>query len=165
VLAFEEDSRISVKVADFGFATCFQSENDLILMPESEPWNAPERHNRHFRPEQSRQMDTYSFGLLCFWLIFKAGSSVDLPLPPVTTLETGQFVSFERNQPEKNLLQLWRRDKKLIEWACWLVREDSRFDSRIKDNLLHFFVSTMACNPQSRCIEFEQLLDLLVPDR
>ena len=167
MLIFEDDSRIVAKVADFGFATCFQdhSSSTSILMPEIEPWNAPEWHDRSFKPEQAKRMDVYSFGLLCFWLIFKAGSSVDLPLPPDTILENGQFISFERNQPKQNILQIWRKNDKLVRWISWLVREDNRFDTNTKNRLVLFFRSTLAFKPQERCTDFRQLLDLLVPNR
>lgn len=167
VLTFEGNSRIIAKVADFGFATFFQDHNDLISMPDIKVWNAPEHHRLNFSPDQAKKMDVYSFGMLCFWLIFKAGSSVDLPLPPDTILESGQFMSFEQNQPEKNLIQLWKRDNKLVEWVCWLVvvREDGEFDSSTKNRLVSFFCSTLAFEPQSRRTEFEQLLSFLVPDR
>lgn len=167
VLTFEDEdkSRIVAKVADFGFATCFLGQNDLIKMPDIGTWNAPEYHARAFRPEQAKQMDVYSFGLLCFWLLFKAASSADLPLPPDTILNDGQFIRFKEYKSEKNLLQLWKRDSKLIEWVCWLVREDDRIDSSTKDRLGSFFRFTLAFEPQSRCTEFEQLLGLLVPNR
>ena len=95
---FEEGSRIIAKVADFGFATCFQSHKDRISMPDIGPWNAPEHHDRSFGPEQAKQMEIYSFGLLCFWLVFKAGSSGDLSLPPDMILKSGQLVNFERDR-------------------------------------------------------------------
>ena len=122
------------KVAAFGFATCSQSHKDLVLMPDIKSWNAPEHHPCSFTTIQAKQMDTFSFSVLYFWLIFKAGSSVDLPLPLNTVLELSQFASFEQAQPEKNLLQFWRRDHKLVEWVCWLVREDRRFDNGTKLN-------------------------------
>ena len=165
MLVFEDMSRFVAKVADFGFATCFQSHNDLISMPKSEPWNAPERHDRSIKTEQGKQMNVYSFGMLCFWLVFKAGSSIDLPLPQDMTLEIGQFVSFERNRPEENLLQVWRMDNKLIDWICWLIWQDSNFDNSKKSHLMSFFRSTLAFDPRSRCIEFNELLSLLVPNR
>lgn len=165
MLAFENNSGFIAKIADFGFATCFQSHNDLISMPKSEPWNAPEHHGRHVKVEQGKRMDVYSFGILCFWLVFKAGSSVDLLLPQDMTLEIGQFVSFERNQPKENLLQVWRRDDKLIDWICWLVRKDDHFDNSQKDRLMSFFRFTVGFDPQTRCTEFSELLDLLVPNR
>ena len=114
VLAFESCSGFVAKVADFGFAICFQTHNDLISILKSKPWNASEHHDRHIKVEQGKQMNVYSFDMLCFWLVFQARSSVDLSLPLNSTLKIGQFVSFERNQPEKNLIQLWKKDNKLI---------------------------------------------------
>ena len=165
VLAFENMSRFVAKVADFGFATCFQSHNDLISMPKSEPWNASERHDRLIKAEQGKQMDVYSFDMLCFWLVFKAGSFIDLSLPQDMTLEIGQFVSFERNRSEENLFQIWRMDNKLINWICWLIRQNSNFDNSKKNHLMLFFRSTLAFDPRSRCIKFNELFNLLVPNR
>ena len=162
---FEQGSRITAKVADFGFATCFQTHNDWISMPVIGPWNAPEHHDRSFRPEQAKQMDAYAFGLLCFWLLFKAGFSGGLPLPPDTTLQGEQLVSFERDEPENNLLQVRKGDNRLVKWLCWLVQENSHFDSSMKNYLVLFFRSTLAFEPQSRCTELEQLLNLLASDR
>ena len=132
-------------------------------MPHIEPWNAPEYHDRYFRPEEAKQMDVYSFGLLCFWLVFQAGSSGNLRLPPDTILKSGQFFSFERDEPENNLLQVWKGNDRLINWLCWLIEEDDRFDSVAKSRWLLFFRSTLAFEPQSRCVEFEILLDGLTP--
>jgi len=134
-------------------------------MPNIEPWNAPEYHDRYFRPEQAKQMDVYSFGLLCFWLVFQAGSSGDLPLPSDTILKSGQLFSFERDQPENNLLQVWKGDNRLVNWFCWLVQENDHFNSSTKNHLVSFFRFTLAFEPQSRCTEFEQLLSLLAPNR
>ena len=75
-------------------------------MPHIEPWNAREHHDRSFRSEQAKRMDVYSFGLLCFWIVLQAGFSGDLPLPPDTILKSGQLVSFERDEPKNNLLQV-----------------------------------------------------------
>ena len=167
VLIFEDDARVVAKVADFGFATCLQGDNDLISIPISEPWNAPEYDDHYFRPEAAKKMDVYSFALLCTWLLFEAGSTNGLLPPPDTNLETGQTVRFETRQSEKNLLQLWKRDRddKLAKWISWLVREDVRLNGRIKDNLIQFFRSALAFDPDSRCMEFEQLLALLSLDR
>ena len=167
MLVFEENSQLVAKVADFGFATCFQRDDDRILMPKSEPWNAPEHHDSEFLPKQAKQMDVYSFGMLCFWLIFEAGSHSGLPLPPDHALGRGQFISFERYSSQTNVLLNWKNDEnhKLAEWMVWLVREEKRFDSTTKDNLMQLSRSTLTFTPQSRCTEFEQLLGLLVPNR
>lgn len=166
MLVFEEGPRIIAKVADFGFAACFQGQNGLISIPKSEPWNAPEYHHRPIRPEQAKQMDVYSFGMLCFWLIFGTGFPGDLPLPPSMVLDSGQFINFERCQSEKNLLRDWKSDRyKLVEWVSWLIHEDGHFDSSMKDKLVQFFQSTLAFDPMMRCKELALLIDILVPSR
>ena len=165
MLIFEENSQIVAKVADFGYATCFQDDSDWVSVPKSEPWCAPEHKERKYRPLEAKQMDVYSFGLLCAWLLFKAGSSIDLSLPSNMIHKTDQYVSFERDEPEKNMLQLWRKDHKLLDWVCWLVCENSDLDSSIKDHLISFFRFTLTFKPRSRCVEFDQLLGLLVPER
>ena len=98
VLAFEDNSWFVAKVVDFGFAICFQSRNDLISMLKSEPWNAFERHNRHIKAEQVKQMDVYSFDMLCLWLVFGAESFVDLSLSSYISVEMGKFVSFDHQR-------------------------------------------------------------------
>ena len=83
-------------------------------------------------------MDVYSFGMLCLWLIFEAGSPGSLPLLPNWALKRDHFISFERYPAQINLIQDWKGDSnnKLVEWMAWLVREDGCFDSSIKDNLV-----------------------------
>ena len=168
VLIFEECTKIIARVADFGFTTCFQGVGDLVSMPQNEPWNAPEHHHRHFRPEQAKQMDIYSFGMLCFWLIFEAGSSGGLPLPSSTTLDGGQIISFERCRSDKNMILDWKNDdnnNKLVNLVYWLVLEDVRFSSSVKENLMTFFQLTLVSDPQLRCSDLEHVLSLLMPDR
>ena len=165
VLVFVEKSRFVAKVADFGFATHFQSEDDLVSIPRSAPWNAPEHHSGDFKPEQAKQMDMYSFGMLVFWLLYEAGSPGNLPLPSNAVLDSGQLATFAACQPEKNLIQLWKRDNRLVKWVCWLVLEDGELDSSIADRLVSFFQLTLALDPKSRCTDFERILHLLTPDR
>ena len=167
MLIFEDDSRVTAKLADFGFATCLQSGEELLLIPVSEPWNAPEYSDHLFRPESAKKMDIYSFALLCAWLLFEAGSSGGFLLPPDINLETDQYFSFEPRQSGKNLLELWKRDSsnKLVKCLSGLVREDQRLNSTVKDNLIPFFCSTLTFDPKSRCTELEHLVSLLVPSR
>ena len=71
VLVFSEnDGAYVAKVTDFGYSTLFTTDSDLIKMPKSWPWTAPERHHREILPIQARKMDAYSFGMLCLWLLF-----------------------------------------------------------------------------------------------
>ena len=154
------------KVADFGFSTHFQGEQDLVKMSKSVPWNAPEHHYRHFNPSAAKRIDIYSFGLLCFWVVF--GASLDaLPLPPQTASDKGQFTSFEEHLLELNLAEcrMYDSNNELSEWATWLVMESGDFKNGIDEKLAQFFNLTLAYKPEERCIDFEQLLNLLAPNR
>ena len=70
ILLFDKiSSGHTAKVADFGYSTRWATPNDLIQMPRSQPWAAPEWHHRGFTPAQALLMDAYSFGMLDLWLI------------------------------------------------------------------------------------------------
>jgi len=75
----EESDKVVARVTDFGYSTYFAGEN-LIYMPRSMPWDAPEHHHRGFSHYQAMKMDIYSFGMLCLWLIFK--EKVPETIPP-----------------------------------------------------------------------------------
>ncbi|KAH8587931.1 kinase-like domain-containing protein [Bisporella sp. PMI_857] len=76
VLVFQDESKgYLARVADFGFSTHFRDDDTLISVPKSVPWNAPENHNREFLPQAAKEMDAYSFGMLCLWLLFGIDSS------------------------------------------------------------------------------------------
>ncbi|KAL8840333.1 MAG: hypothetical protein Q9170_001348 [Blastenia crenularia] len=70
VLVFQTSTKIyTVKVADFGYSTVHATDKDLIQMPRSLHWTAPEWHHRGFSFEQAKKMDVYSLGLLVLWLL------------------------------------------------------------------------------------------------
>lgn len=70
VLIFETSSGgYLAKVADFGYSTQYTEMNNLVNMPRSELWHAPEWHHRGFIPAQAMKMDAYSFGTLVPWVL------------------------------------------------------------------------------------------------
>ena len=168
ILIFKDSSRHYVaKVADFGFSTCFRGDHDLISMPKSIPWNAPEYHYRSFEPPAAKRMDIYSFGMLCLWLIFGVSSSATMPLPPQTPHDKGHFICFEDTQQKLNLLQYWKSDRnnKLLEWVTWLVVEHGCFKNEMSDRLSRFFNLTLVFEPEKREINIGNLLHFLSPTR
>ena len=61
--------KYTAKTTDFGYSTQYSDVSDLIIMPKSDPWYAPEWHHRGFTPAQAAKMDSYSFGMLVLWLL------------------------------------------------------------------------------------------------
>lgn len=161
VLVFENGSRIVAKVADFGCATHFQSEDDMISLPISEPWNAPEHKGQNFYPLQAKRADLYSFALLCAWLLSETGS------PSSSSPTNLAFVGVAQYTSKISLLRHLKtsNDEVLVAWAVSVVRNNSCLDNGTKVDLTEFFESTLTRDPQSRCIELGRLLHLLVPNR
>jgi serine/threonine protein kinase len=161
VLVFENnDGGYFPRVADFGFSTHFHTEDDLVYVPESVPWTAPERTHRAFTPASARKMDIYSFGMLCMWVLF--GCSPDLEPPLSLTLLPGQFVDFNHPLHELNRLRYLQRggENGLHDWAVWLATQRIE-DPSVRDSITVFFRLSLPKDPLDRCDNFGRLLDLL----
>ncbi|KAF2648098.1 kinase-like protein, partial [Lophiostoma macrostomum CBS 122681] len=72
VLIYEENGRIMPRVSNFGYSTiCARHLSDnSIVVPKTEPWNAPEHTFDERSFESAQKMDVYSMALLCMWLLF-----------------------------------------------------------------------------------------------
>lgn len=72
ILVFQKSTEISgvvAKVTDFGYSTLF-SGSGLITLSKTPPWNAPEQWRVQFPFEEAKKADFWSYGLLCFWILF-----------------------------------------------------------------------------------------------
>jgi serine/threonine protein kinase len=158
VLIFEAGvDSYNAKVADFGFSTYFQDEQeDLIQIPKSVPWSAPEYHKRYFTSQSAKLMDTYSFGMLCLWLLF-------YNTPSGAQHDTTSFhFEAEHWQGKENLLMSWKKDK-LINWAIGLVANDASIGVKTKTNLIQLFKSSLNPDTGMRMADWGRILDLLAP--
>jgi len=159
----------TAKVADFGYSTWFRREDNLLLMPRSAPWNAPEHHGQKLQLLDAKRMDVYSFGMLCLWLLFGVETPEIVPLPPDTTLVDPQTICFElqTTAPEDNLLLVWKysQNDRLLDWATWLVAEHGHFTKEIQDGLIEFFRSSLRFDPEKRSTDVSYLLSLLAQKR
>ena len=70
ILIFKNrEGRLIAKLADFGCSVLGTSRDQLVRLPKSEPWFAPEYHHRDFKLHMAQRMDIYSFGMLCLWIL------------------------------------------------------------------------------------------------
>lgn len=144
VLIFQDrSSRFVAKVADFGYSTLAARDDDLIEMPKSEPWNAPEHHHRGFKLSKAIAMDTYSFGMLCLWLLF--GETKDYPT--------------------NGVLEQYKSEDKLPALAHKCVMTAAGLNPEQKSNLNGLFSSTLDREPNRRNSDFKFLLELLAKNR
>lgn len=123
-------------MADFGYSTQWALPNDLIQMPRSRPWDAPEWHHRGFTPAQAMKIDSFSFGMVVLWLLGYAG------------LE----------DPDET----FKRDLHTASEAADLSRALAESISEAHGlDLRRFFDSTLAHDETARCSDFYYLQELL----
>ncbi|KAK3384638.1 hypothetical protein B0T24DRAFT_568008 [Lasiosphaeria ovina] len=155
MLVFQDRSgKRVVKVTDFGYSTRCYDDQDLVKVPESVPWTAPEHHTRHFLASGARKMDIYSFGVVCLWLLFEG-----IPLNSTAGLGADTTSSF------KDVLMNRANGEGFLQLSLEVVGQDGRFSNATKGNLNQFFASTLAKDANKRNSDLNHLLHLLVPNR
>lgn len=154
VLIFEEGTgSYTAKVADFGFSTYFHEEQeDLIQVPKSVPWTAPEHHGNYHTSQSAKAMDVYSFGMLCLWLLFET-----------KVLEKGGFSFEPTHWKDKDDLLLSWKNHKLPDWAVQLVAHDASIRVETKPILAFFFRSCLDPNKEERDTKWDPLISCLAP--
>ena len=130
----------TAKVADFGYSSKYAAPSDLIYMPRSWPWAAPEWHHRGFTAAQATKMDTYSFGMLVLWVLFYSA-------------EDDSDIRFLRGL---------RAATGALALANQLIESKSQPKSI---DLLQFFNMTLTCDVAFRCSDFKFLIHLLAPEK
>lgn len=157
VLMFSENSTFVAKVADFGYSTRFCGEDDLVKIPESFPWTAPEWHHREFAVSKAKKMDIYSFGALCLWILFERESF--LASYDRDVLNSTPYSSF------RDILAERKDDHSFLEVSADALGKDDSLSCELKLRIREFFTLTLANEVGKRSSDFNILLHLLRPER
>ena len=89
-------------------------------------------------------MDAYSFGMLCQWLLFY-------------NKETNRDRNFTRDFKDSQM--------ELSNYASELLKAIPDLENREKENMQKVFRSTLALDSAKRTANFNELLELLSPQR
>lgn len=135
-------------MADFGYSYLPHEgdERFVIHLAKSQPWSAPEHHHRGFSIEQAQKQDVYSFGMLCFWVLFQA--EISAKFPEFAREIPGSEFANQNNIHSFELLGHWKDEKRLRDVALELVT--NCFGDREKDVLMQFFNCTLAHETNER---------------
>jgi serine/threonine protein kinase len=144
-------------VTDFGYSTHFWAEDDLILLPRSWPWYAPEHSNQGVKPAQARKMDMFSVGMLCFWVLFEPFLSGSKPLPKDASLMEYYLKGKNGVDTSTKVLQELKQDDRLGVAAYELISVNPFLDISSKEALKLFFVECLPENPDLRCPNLTQI--------
>jgi serine/threonine protein kinase len=152
-----EKNAMSIALADFGFSRFAATDEDLIKVTRSEPWEAPEWNHREFKLKDAKKLDIYSFGLLCVWLFFKDEGLGEwmLPLATVhTAFADKDSAAFQELQSKKHskgfILQLAKR----------LVEKNERLDHEIRSRLRQVLNLILVNDPNKRASSMEELIQI-----
>jgi serine/threonine protein kinase len=162
VLIFKDNTgEYTAKVTDFGYSTRFAHKDDLINMPKSRPWNAPEHDRDRFTPVQAQRMDVFSFGMLCVWVLFEKYLSGTVVLPQKAQWANQYFQDKTQQHLSKHVLDNLKHDNKLALLAQQLIYAEQDIDQDIKQALERLFSILLAYNPNERHISLEEMFGWL----
>lgn len=165
VLMFaDKDGNQIPKVSDFGYSTLVAQEGDLVQLPISRPWNAPEIHHRggQFELSVAKKMDSYSFGVLCLWILFR--SKYEKWTPELRkayedgndSVVAANFLATVENMKEIG---------KLPDFAQILIAFSEDITDEQRTDLTTFFRRTLISDLDDRSNDFAELLQLLGDQR
>jgi serine/threonine protein kinase len=159
VLVFDnaEQSAIEIKIADFGFSCFGAADEDDVQLSKTEPWEAPEWDHRYWSVSEAKQMDVYSFGLLCLWLLFTSTTLGDYNLSGVTLSDA--FLG------QNHLALAWLQSVKmcggLLQLAEHLVEKKADIDDTTRAHLRRVFALSLVSDPQKRSTDMGIFVRLL----
>ena len=142
VLVFQDSSEVFyARVTDFGYSTIYTTPGDLIQMPKSLHWVAPEWHHRGFLPAEAKMMDVYSLGLLVLWILFcNTSHSVEPQSHVMVTASSEDVLAFA--EENLNVLQIQHRA-----------------------GLKEFFRNSLNRNATDRCADLRHLQEILLGEK
>ena len=129
-------------MADFGYSCFGTDDEDIVYLPCSLPWAAPEYHSRGITLRDAKKMDVYSFGMLCLYILFQECLG-DPTSSSVTCLDRLKLSG------------------SLLDFARETVSGSTPVGETQKDSLKAFFESTLSDEPDSRNTDFETLINHL----
>lgn len=133
---------LTAKVADFGYSSVSTTDDDIVYIPCSRVWTAPEYHDRGFTVGAAKKIDIYSLGLVTAYLLFH-----DEVWDYYTNIEDKIFTL-------KRTGELLSRVKK----AIW---ETNSNDQEGSNRLQEFFERTLACDVGAREPNLDHLVALV----
>ncbi|KAM5347259.1 hypothetical protein ACJ41O_010264 [Fusarium nematophilum] len=139
VLVFLVDETYVAKLTDFESSCICTSEDDLVTLPRTEPWDAPEWHHRQFTMRDAKRMEIYSYQLVTFFALFQASLDVSI---------VDALPELKANNALPGLVNAI-----LGQWSDLTPYQNSC--------LSQFFKAGLATDPEDREVDIEALLRLL----
>jgi len=150
--------RLTAKVIDFGFSCFGLSQEDIVQLPLSWPWYAPERKiNYRFTLKDAKCTDVYSFGIVCLYVLFWNRFSEDCAGTPQK--RDGESRLCQWKDSSEGILS--KAEEHLDKTVDELLPKTSASNESLKQSLRAFFQATLHDEPDSRNTDFQTLINFL----
>ncbi|KAI3318787.1 hypothetical protein HD806DRAFT_548919 [Xylariaceae sp. AK1471] len=162
VLIFKgDDGSFTAKVADFGFSTRYSHVGDCIVLPQSQPWCAPEWNEYpEFPPAKAMKTDVFSFGMLILWFLFGKSLLGDSALPEGSQSHRAPY-TYENRFHSLEFLSNLKRENSLVQFAKQLVIAEEGLDANMRQILHRFFSGCLIRDPEARHLDVQHALKYL----
>lgn len=110
-------------------------------------------------------MDVFSFGMLCFWVLFEKYLSGITILPQESHWAEQYIQDKGERYLSKRILNDLKQEDNLVVLARQLVMAERDLDDDKKQALERFFNISLACNPDLREADLNQSFCCLITDQ
>lgn len=158
VLLKKVKNRYTAKIIDFGHSQ-IKNQDDIYRMAVSRPFQAPELDEGGVSSyAAAKRTDVYSFGMLCFWVLFHKYLS-----PKTTQLprEASWVKPYIREGPKYGVLEGLKDSQKLCDFVDAVLPELVIGDGK-KAHLAVFLKAALRIEPGERPDDLQQALNSLL---
>ncbi len=133
VISSEDNDDVVAKLIDFGYSCYGMEDEDEVQIGGTPLWSPPEHTGEKVTVHSAKKMDVYSFGLVCYWILFFDTISVDAraeggseKLPAGSHSRKNSYRSLERlknlERPEEAISEIISRDSAFTEQQSLLLQ-------------------------------------------
>lgn len=135
-----------VKLTDFGYSCFGAQDSDIVYLPFSDVWSAPEYHDRGFELGAAKKADVFGFGLTAVYLLF------------FWEVWDSRFTWASMKRKMRDYIQ----DGSMLRWVQKAIGEYYDKDNELQGaTLFQFFNVTLAHESGARETDMEKLIQLL----
>ncbi|EPE35585.1 Protein kinase-like (PK-like) [Glarea lozoyensis ATCC 20868] len=155
ILIFKSEERWTGKLIDFGFSCLGTSDNDMVQVACTRPWQAPEHHREtYFKLEEARRMDVYSFGMLLCRMFLSSELTKYFKI-------FGHLFDAENRYLYLEEIESLKQSFSFLDMVLEALNKSSDLDNSVKETLREIFLKTLQHKPELRAPNFDYIVAIL----
>ncbi|KFY99987.1 hypothetical protein V498_00364 [Pseudogymnoascus sp. VKM F-4517 (FW-2822)] len=158
VLIFSNGEAWTSKLIDFGYSCLGTSDNDMVRVARTRPWQAPEHsEDRSFQLNAARRMDVYSFGMLVCRTFLSGELSASIG-------KVGHCDDLGEHLQLLEHIDSLKASSDFLDLVLEALRLSKSIDQACEENLRQIFELTLQHEPQLRSADFNPIIGNMLAD-